>query len=171
MAKSRLSMRREVEAAEALEEAPAKKKVAKTKTTKTTKTTKAKAPKKATGTKKKAAPRPRKKKSEMPARRRLVWVVYSSTMREEGRFLYHERDKAEERLNSLLSKGKRRYFIQPIKEALDSEGQPMVPDEERSKKMDIKEDPETEEVGVDADAEVEVPDEVGDMVPETSDDD
>jgi hypothetical protein len=170
MAKSRLSMRREVEAAEALEEAPAKKKVAKTKTTKTTK---AKAPKKATGTKKKAAPRPRKKKSEMPARRRLVWVVYSSTMREEGRFLYHERDKAEERLNSLLSKGKRRYFIQPIKEALDSEGQPMVPDEERSKKMDIKEDPETEEVEVevDADAEVEVPDEVGDMVPETSDDD
>jgi hypothetical protein len=166
-------MRREVEAAEALEEAPAKKKVAKTKTTKTTKTTKAKAPKKATGTKKKAAPRPRKKKSEMPARRRLVWVVYSSTMREEGRFLYHERDKAEERLNSLLSKGKRRYFIQPIKEALDSEGQPMVPDEERSKKMDIKEDPETEEVEVevDADAEVEVPDEVGDMVPETSDDD
>ena len=170
MAKSRLSMRREVEAAEALEEAPAKKKVAKTKTTKTTK---AKAPKKATGPKKKAAPRPRKKKSEMPARRRLVWVVYSSTMREEGRFLYHERDKAEERLNSLLSKGKRRYFIQPIKEALDSEGQPMVPDEERSKKMDIKEDPETEEVEVDADAdaEVEVPDEVGDMVPETSDDD
>lgn len=167
MAKSRLSMRREVEAAEALEEAPAKKKVAKTKTTK------AKAAKKATGTKKKAAPRPRKKKSEMPARRRLVWVVYSSTMREEGRFLYHERDKAEERLNSLLSKGKRRYFIQPIKEALDSEGQPMVPDEERSKKMDIKEDPETEEVEVDADAdaEVEVPDEVGDMVPETSDDD
>jgi hypothetical protein len=167
MAKSRLSMRREVEAAEALEEAPAKKKVAKTKTTK------AKAPKKATGTKKKAAPRPRKKKSEMPARRRLVWVVYSSTMREEGRFLYHERDKAEERLNSLLSKGKRRYFIQPIKEELDSEGQPMVPDEERSKKMDIKEDPETEEVEVDADAdaEVEVPDEVGDMVPETSDDD
>ena len=156
MAKSRLSKRREVEAAEALEEAPAKKKVAKSK-----------AKKKAT-TKKKAAPRPRKKKSEMPAPRRLVWVVYSSTMREEGRFLYHERDKAEERLNALLSKGKRRYFIQPIKEALDSEGQPMVSDDERPKKMDIKEDVVTEEVEVEADAEAEAPEEVADVVPQAT---
>jgi hypothetical protein len=54
-------------------------------------------------------------------------------MREEGRFLYHERDKAEEKLEQLLSKGKRRYFIQPIKEPLDSEGQPMVPEEDATK--------------------------------------
>lgn len=143
MAKSRLSMRREAEAAEAQDEAPVKKKkVAKKK-----------------AAKKKAAARPRKKKTELPARRRLVWVVYSSTMREEGRFLYHERDKAEERLNALLAKGKRRYFIQPIKEALDSEGNPMVPDDERSKKMDIEDtppEPEPEAPAVDPEAEPEV---------------
>ncbi len=108
MAKSRLSMRREVEAAEAAEEnKPAKKKAAKKK-----------------ATRKKAAPRARRAKELIP-RRRLVWVVYSSTMREEGRYLYHERDKADEKLEQLMSKGKRRYFIQPIKEPLDSEGVPM----------------------------------------------
>ncbi len=119
MAKSRLSMRREVEAAEELEktEPKKKKKAAKKKATR----------KKATTT------RARKKKADTPARRRLVWVVYSSTMREEGRYLYHDRDKAEEKLNALLAKGKRRYFIQPIKEPLDSEGNPMVPDEEEPK--------------------------------------
>ena len=119
MGKSRLSKRREVEAAEELEKSsPAKKK----------KATKKKA------AKKKATTRARKKKADIPVRRRLVWVVYSSTMREEGRFLYHERDKAEEKLNALLAKGKRRYFIQPIKEPLDSEGNPLIPDEEEPKK-------------------------------------
>jgi len=116
MAKSRLSKRREVEAAEAMDEAP-KKKAAKKKATR----------KKATTT------RARKKKADTPARRRLVWVLYSSTMREEGRYLYHERDKAEEKLQLLLAKGKRRYFLQPIKEPLDSEGNPMVPDEDEAK--------------------------------------
>ena len=114
MAKSRLSKRREAEAAEELEKAAPKKK------------------KKAA--RKKATTRTRKKKADTPARRRLVWVVYSSTMREEGRYLYHDRDKAEEKLNALLAKGKRRYFIQPIKEPLDSEGNPLVPDEEEPKK-------------------------------------
>ena len=47
-------------------------------------------------------------------------------MREEGRYLYHERKKAEDKLKLLLAKGKRRYFIQPIKEALDSEGRPLT---------------------------------------------
>lgn len=115
MAKGRLSKRREVEAAEELEKAAPKKKKKATR-------------KKATTT------RARKKKADTPARRRLVWVVYSSTMREEGRYLYHDRDKAEEKLNALLAKGKRRYFIQPIKEPLDSEGNPMVPDDEELKK-------------------------------------
>ena len=118
MGKSRLSKRREVEAAEAAEKTTAKKKTKK-------KTTKKKA------TKKKATTtRARKKKADTPARRRIVWVLYSSTMREEGRYLYHERDKAEEKLQALLAKGKRRYFLQPIKEPLDSDGNPMVPDEE-----------------------------------------
>lgn len=111
MAKSRLSKRREVEAAEELEKSAPKKK------------------KKATR-KKGTTTRTRKKKADVPARRRLVWVVYSSTMREEGRYLYHERDKAEEKLKTLLAKGKRRYFIQPIKEPLDADGNPLVPDNE-----------------------------------------
>ena len=109
MSKKRLEKRAELEAAE--------------KAGKTGKAVKKKA-------KKKAATRSRKKKADTPARRRLVWVVYSSTMREEGRYLYHERDKAEEKLNALLAKGKRRYFIQPIKESLDADGNPMVPDDE-----------------------------------------
>lgn len=122
MAKSRLSMRREVEAADALEEtSPTKKKA-----------TKKAAKKKAA--KKKATTRTRKKKADIPVRRRLIWVLYSSTMREEGRYLYHERDKAEEKLQTLLAKGKRRYFLQPIKEPLDSEGNPMVPDDEEAPK-------------------------------------
>jgi hypothetical protein len=112
MAKSRLSMRREAEAAEALEEnAPAKKKK--------------KAAKKKATRKKAATSRARRAKDVAP-RRRLIWVVYSSTMREEGRYPYHERDKAQEKLEQLLAKGKRRYFIQPIKEPLDSEGNPML---------------------------------------------
>lgn len=120
MAKSRQAMRREVEAAEAAEVAkPAAKK----------KATKKKAAKKKTT---------RKKKSDVPARRRLVWVLYSSTMREEGRYLYHEREKAEEKLNALLAKGKRRYFLQPIKEPLDAEGNPMVPDDDDMKGETVK---------------------------------
>jgi len=110
MAKSRLSKRREVEAAEALEETkPAKKKAAKKK-----------------ATRKKAATARARRAKEVAPRRRLVWVVFSSTMREEGRYPYHERDKADEKLEQLLSKGKRRYFIQPVKEPLDSEGNPML---------------------------------------------
>ena len=73
-------------------------------------------------------------------------------MREEGRYLYHERNKAEEKLNALLAKGKRRYFIQPIKEPLDSEGNPLVPEEEpaakpkaKAAKTATKEEDETEE--------------------------
>lgn len=159
MAKSRLSMRREAEAAEAMEaEAPKKKK----------KTTKKKAKKKAT--------RSRKKAADTPARRRLVWIVYSSTMREEGRYLYHERSKAEEKLNALLAKGKRRYFIQPIKEPLDSEGNPLVPaDEQAPAKAKAApapvEEPEAEADADSADADVEVDEaEVDDVPPIASTD-
>jgi hypothetical protein len=123
MAKSRLSMRREVEAAEAAEE--------------TTPSTKKKAAKKKATRKKAVTTRARKAKEVAP-RRRLVWVVYSSTMREEGRFLYHERDKADTKLEQLLARGKRRYFIQPIKEPLDSEGQPMKDDDEDTAKTAAK---------------------------------
>ncbi|MCA9062738.1 MAG: hypothetical protein KDA96_06755 [Planctomycetaceae bacterium] len=116
MSKSRLSKRREIEAAEA--NAAGKKTSAKS-----SKDSGEKAAKKTT---RKKAVRKTRRAREAAQRRRIVWVVYSSTMREEGRFLYHERDKAEERLEALLSKGKRRYFIQPIKEALNPDGTPVV---------------------------------------------
>ena len=167
MAKSRLSKRREAEAAEAMEaEAPKKKSTKK-------KTTKKKAAKKKTT-------RSRKKASDVPARRRLVWVVYSSTMREEGRYLYHERDKAEEKLNALLAKGKRRYFIQPIKEPLDSEGNPLVPmeDEAPAKAKPAPEPAEETDAEAETDAEGEVDAEadgddaeIDDDVPEIAGDD
>ncbi|MEZ6063605.1 MAG: hypothetical protein R3C19_24915 [Planctomycetaceae bacterium] len=142
MAKSRLNMRREVEAAEALEKtAPAKKKASR----KSTASTKAAKPakKKKKSTRKKATSRTRKTK-DTPTRRRLVWVIYSSTMREEGRFLYHDRDQAEEKLEQLLSKGKRRYFIQPVKEPLDADGQPISQGDVTAPPVDMDEDAEVE---------------------------
>ena len=145
MTKNRLSKRREAEAAEQL--APAKKKAVKKKAVKK------KAAKK-TATRKVATTRARRTKDVVP-RRRLIWVVYNSTMREEGRYLYHERDKAEEKLKQLRSRGKRRYFIQPIKEPLDSEGVPITDDtvtapkaavkRTRKKKVAVRTSDETEE--------------------------
>ncbi|MEQ9407501.1 MAG: hypothetical protein RIK87_07220 [Fuerstiella sp.] len=137
MGKSRISKRREMEAVEELEKAAPRKK------------------KKATRKKATTATRTRKKKADTPARRRLIWVVYSSTMREEGRFLYHERDKAEEKLNALLAKGKRRYFIQPIKEPLDADGNPLVPDDQEMKKAPPAPVVEEEETEAEADVETE----------------
>lgn len=138
MAKSRQSMRREVEAAEAAEKANPKKKK--------------KAAKKKATRKKSTTSRSRRVKDVAP-RRRLVWVVYSSTMREEGRYLYHERDKAEEKLEQLLAKGKRRYFIQPIKEPLDSEGQPMTEEPTAATKKPAKKAPEATEEEAETDGE------------------
>ena len=131
MAKSRLSMRREVEAAEAAEAGTAKKKATrKTAGEKAEGTTKKRAKKGDTdpaAPKKRKAAKPRTKRAkEAMQRRRLIWVVYSSTMREEGRFLYHEKDKADELLATLLGRGKRRYFMQPMKEALNPDGSPVV---------------------------------------------
>jgi len=123
MSKSRLAKRREVEAAESAETTSAKKKT-------TTRKRKKADDDGAAPVKKKRTTRARTKKAkEALARRRLVWVVYSSTMREEGRYLYFERAQAEEKLEQLLSKGKRKYFIQPIKEALNPDGTPVVASE------------------------------------------
>ncbi|MCH2201727.1 MAG: hypothetical protein MK102_07140 [Fuerstiella sp.] len=138
MAKSRLSMRREVEAADA-----GGKKTPKRKKKSTVK-------KKAT--RKKATSRARRTKDVAP-RRRLVWVVYSSTMREEGRYLYHERDKADGKLEQLMARGKRRYFIQPIKEPLDSEGNPIAEETAVSPKSAPKKSVKKSSPTLDGDAE------------------
>ncbi len=159
-------MRREVEAAEAAEAETGVKKKASRKTSEekgegTPKKRASKADKDGAPKKKKAAkPRTRRAKEAMQ-RRRLVWVVYSSTMREEGRFLFHEKEKADELLATLLGRGKRRYFMQPVKEALNADGTPMIsvampaPDEDVE---EAKIDPEVEvaqDIDIDADIEIE----------------
>ena len=105
---SRLDQRKKIEAAEAAEAVAkakqggksTKKKTAKKKATRTTTTRRA-------------------TKVKAPQRKRLVWAVYSGTMKEEARFLYAERKAAEKKLDQLRAKAtKKRYFIQPIKEPL-----------------------------------------------------
>lgn len=93
---SRLSKRREVEAAEAQGATTSKKKRAK-------------------AAKKKA---PARRKTKAAERKRLVWGVFSSSLKEEARFPYDQRKEAEKKLKALLEKGKRMYFLQPIKEVI-----------------------------------------------------
>jgi hypothetical protein len=104
MARSRLELRKMAEAAEAVEKssgaAPKKKKRA---------------------TKRKTATRAKRSK-DAPQRKRIVWGVFSANMKEEGRFPYDQRDKAEEKLEQLQAKSKKLYFIQPVKELLLESG-------------------------------------------------
>jgi hypothetical protein len=98
---SRLELRRQAEAAESM---PAGDGVVKKKA--------AKEPKK------KPAVRAKRTKAKVIVRKRLVWGVFSSSMKEEGRFPYAEREAAEARAVELAAKHKRTYFVQPIKEPL-----------------------------------------------------
>jgi len=75
------------------------------------------ATKKKKATKKKAT-RTKRAKAKDPQRKRLIWGVYSDSMKEEGRFAYDEREKAEAMLTQLRARSKKPYFIQPIKEAI-----------------------------------------------------
>ena len=102
MSKRILDKRREHEAAEARkepgEEAP-KKKGAKTA--------------------RKAAPvRKKRTKEKVAQRKRLVWAVFSGSMKEEARFPYDQRAAAEEKAEQLRAKSKKMYFIQPVKEVI-----------------------------------------------------
>lgn len=94
---SRLDKRREVEAAEQLEGSGG--------------TKRKKATKKRTTT--------RKKKVKAPQRMRLVWVVFSGSMKEEARFPYDQRDEADAKVEQLRSKSKKLYFVQPVKEPIE----------------------------------------------------
>lgn len=93
---SRLQKRRELEAASAkgATKAKAKRKKAKRKTTTT------------------------RRKAKAVERKRLVWGVFSGSLKEEARFPYDQRAAAEEKLEALRAKGKKSYFIQPIKEVI-----------------------------------------------------
>ena len=107
MAKSRLELRKTNEAAEAAgitdgdgEETPKKKKKA---------------------TRKKAASR--KAREKPPERKRAVWVLYSGSMKEEGRYPYDQKEAAEERLAVLQGRGKKLYFMQMVKKLITGSGE------------------------------------------------
>ena len=58
----------------------------------------------------------RKKTTKAAPRKLLMWAVYNGSLKEEGRYTYAERDKAEEKLEALRAKAtKKLYFLQPIK--------------------------------------------------------
>jgi hypothetical protein len=97
---SRLELRKQVEAADAAEaqESATGKKVAKKKATR----------KKTT----------RKAKEKALVRRKLLWGVFSGSMKEEARFEYNERDAAEKKADQLRARSSKLFFIQPIKEPI-----------------------------------------------------
>ena len=100
MASKRMEMRKQVEAAEARGsslDAPKK-------------------TKKAAGTKTKT--KTKRVKEKVQARKRLIWVVYNGSMKEEGRFPYDQLAAAEEKIELLRQKSKKMYFIQPLKEVI-----------------------------------------------------
>jgi hypothetical protein len=68
--------------------------------------------------KKKAAPKPKRSKAKIIVRKRMLWGVFSSSMKEEGRFPFADREAAEARATDLAARHKRTYFVQPIKEPL-----------------------------------------------------
>lgn len=134
MGKSRVQMRREVEAAEAQSGSsevatPAKKK---------------KAAKRKTAV--------RKTREKPPERKRVVWVIYSGSMKEEGRFAYDQKDAAQDKLAALRARAtKKLYFMQLVKELITDSPTPITP---------VSSDPELDEapVIVDPDAEPVDPD-------------
>jgi hypothetical protein len=135
---SRLELRKQAEAVEAAgEKGPEEKKARKS--------TKA------------ATPRAKRTKEKVQARKRLVWVVYSGSMKEEGRFPYDQLAAAHERIEQLKLKSKKMYFIQPVKEilgeggvvivkpaAIDLDDEPVKP-KKKAPKNDDDEDEEEEE--------------------------
>lgn len=78
--------------------------------------------------KKKAAPRAKRTKSKTLVRKRLLWGVYSNSMKEEGRYAYADRAAADARCEELSLKNKKPYFVQPIKEPLSI----AVPEKEKA---------------------------------------
>jgi len=124
-------MRREVEAAETQDESVAE-------------ITKAKPKKKAA--KRKAAVRRTREKP--PERKRVTWVLYSGSMKEEGRFSYDQKEAADARLTVLQNRGKKLYFMQLVKELITEGAGPITP---------VSSDPELDEAPVRVDPDAEKP--------------
>ena len=125
MGKSRVQLRREAEAAEAESGSTTAK------------------PKKKAAKRKPAARRTREKP---PERKRVVWVLYSGSMKEEGRFDYDQKEAADARLAVLQGRGRKLYFMQMVKELITDSPTPIKA---------VSSDPELDEapVVVDPDAE------------------
>lgn len=102
---SRLDKRKEFEAAEALGVDG-----------KTEKDGKRKRVVAAAGAKKK--PVKKKPRTKPVERRRIVWVIYNNTQKEEDRFPFDQKKAAEERIEVLRSKSKRLYWLQAVKELI-----------------------------------------------------
>ena len=77
--------------------------------------------KKKKATRKKAASR--KAREKPPERKRAVWVLYSGSMKEEGRYPYDQKEAAEERLAVLQGRGKKLYFMQMVKKLITGSGE------------------------------------------------
>ncbi|MDA1013355.1 MAG: hypothetical protein O3A00_02755 [Planctomycetota bacterium] len=76
------------------------------------------APKKKTAAKRKAAAPRAKRAVKAAPRKKLMWVIYTGSMREEARFEYDQKEAADEKLVALRARGKKLYFMQPLKEAI-----------------------------------------------------
>ncbi|MFN0051694.1 MAG: hypothetical protein ACKV0T_05860 [Planctomycetales bacterium] len=68
--------------------------------------------------KKPAAAKAKRSKAKVIVRKRFFWGVFSSSMKEEGRFAHSEKEAAEARAADLAVKHKRTYFVQPIREPI-----------------------------------------------------
>ena len=102
---SRLDKRKEFEAAEALGV-----------DAKTEKGAKRKRVAAVAGAKKK--PVKKKPRTKPVERRRIVWVIFNNTQKEEDRFPFDQKKAAEERIEVLRSKSKRLYWLQAVKELI-----------------------------------------------------
>ncbi len=77
----------------------------------------------------KKKPVKKKSRTKLAERRRLVWVIYSNTQKEEDRFPYEKKKEAEERIEHLRSKSKKLYWLQAVKEVLGAaQAGPLSPD-------------------------------------------
>jgi hypothetical protein len=77
---------------------------------------------KAAKTKTAAKARTTRKKTKAPERKRLSWVIYSGTQKEFARFRYDQKPEAEAKLEEMKAKGRKNYYLQPVKELLSSQG-------------------------------------------------
>jgi hypothetical protein len=68
--------------------------------------------------KKKAPAKAKRSKTKALVRKRMLWGVFSNSMKEEGRFPYADREAADARAADLTAKHKKAYFVQAIKEPL-----------------------------------------------------